>query len=96
MFVREAWAAICLLSQPEALMISSGSAVNSALTRNDLTLVVPPPSSIPQCCCQAVRLTVFAHIRDIFQKEIRNRVCLKTHIKLIENMKIWEKMVIRR
>lgn len=30
-FVGVAWAAICLLSQPEALMISSGSAVNSTL-----------------------------------------------------------------
>lgn len=53
-FVREDWAAICLLKQPEALMISSGSGVDCALTRNDLTPVVSPPSLHPTAPFTAV------------------------------------------
>lgn len=45
MFVRESQATICLLSQPEALMISSGSAVNNTLTRTDSGVL--PPSFVP-------------------------------------------------
>lgn len=65
-FVREAWAAICLPSQPEGLMISSGSAVNGALTRNDLTPVVSPPSPTPPSPVLSPGISVefiFAHVR---------------------------------
>ncbi len=69
MFVREAWAAICLQSQPEALMISSGSAVNSALTRNDLTPVVSPPSSVPHAPSPVLLPSIYIEFSCTYKRQ---------------------------